>query len=209
MPNTSYNRATVVSNNPQPRRVFYTGKTVNATKASRTNIAQDSTSALTTARTIPRIGSVLCRDPYGQDNGVGIDFVRPATAVLSEQKVVIVGMDPYWYTDTATDGFGRYVDVMDVSEDISVMLEGNPVSYMTTWLGVLDASFCLTNLATGTAGILSVAVIATVAAEVEAVLTRGCAKVSDITIAAQNYSVTPAAVRCSFNASFSCIRPNY
>lgn len=145
-PTVSYDRPGADSNIAKVERVWYTGKTVHATKASRTNISPDTTSALTTARTIPRVGSVLCRDFYGHDNGQGVDYSRPATAILHEKKVVIVQMAEVESPTPADDGYGRWVDVVEYSEDIPVLMEDGSVTVATGKMGVRDASFALVDL---------------------------------------------------------------
>lgn len=98
------------------RQVFYTGRTINATNASRTLIS-----------TAPTVGSVLIRDRFGWDRGVGIDYTQPQTNFLFEQKVVVVDVSGLQRTLLAngTTLISGMVSVIDNSDAASVLVQGN------------------------------------------------------------------------------------
>jgi hypothetical protein len=152
MSQISYSRAASLSLQAEGRPAFYTGKTVNATKASRTNVSEDATSVSTVATSTLQIGSVMCRDPYGHDKGIGVDFTRPATAVLHEQKVVVVALGDRAYPDSiSTDGPGRWCTVVDMTGEVNVLIQDGSVTTPTTGLdgsilGVVNGSFALADI---------------------------------------------------------------
>jgi hypothetical protein len=157
MSRVDYNRAGLLSNAPETRRVWYTGKTVATTKAGRSNITEDATSVSTRADSVVQVGSVLCRDPYGFDQGIGVDYTRPATGILHEHKVVVVALEPYASNDPATDGPGRWVLVQEMSAEINVLIKASGITTPTTGangslLGVVDGSFALVDLNYPTSG---------------------------------------------------------
>jgi len=63
-----------------PKRVYYTGKTVDATKGNRTNITDQL-----------RVGYAVVFDLYGHDKGPLVDVTRPASAMIDAGGGVIVG----------------------------------------------------------------------------------------------------------------------
>lgn len=147
MSTIAYARPGEISIQAEARPAFYTGKTVNAVKASRTNIDEDTSSVSTTADTVLQKGSVLCRDFYGWDQGKGMDYTRPATGILHEQKVVVVQLLNRKYPDTiSSDGPGRMCMVVDMSGEIDVLIKDASVTYATGKLGVTNGSFALVDL---------------------------------------------------------------
>lgn len=121
------------------REVWYTGKNINATAASRTDI----TTALA-------VGQVLVRDPYGHDNGEGLDYTQPQTSFLHEAKVVIVNLPPK--TRLTGEGYGRWVGVVDLAPSVDALVDGDTVDVAAgNLLAVTNGSFNLTKLANTTA----------------------------------------------------------
>lgn len=81
--------------NPFERWVNFTGKTVNATNASRTR--------LTAA---PPVGGAVCMDPYGWDTGRGGDFTKPYTATFGNIKGIILDRSPSVVNGIVVDSSG-------------------------------------------------------------------------------------------------------
>lgn len=135
------------------RRVWFTGKNIATAKASRTNLTRTTTNAVTTAKTILAIGSVLIRDPFGWDNGVGVDYTQAQASYLHEQAVVVVGMEPVESGDPANDGYGRWVNVVELSEDVPTLVYNDGATTATGALVtgmplcLVAASFALTPVA--------------------------------------------------------------
>lgn len=153
MSTIGYSRAGLLSLQSEGRPYFYTGKTASAVaKASRTVIAEDATSVSTVADSTLQVGSVLCRDPQGWDKGIGVDYTRPATAILHEQKVVCLSLGNREYPDTiSTDGPGRWFVGVDLSGEVNVLIKDSSVTTPTTgvngsMLGVVDGSFAVNDI---------------------------------------------------------------
>ena len=230
MPNVPYGKPATVSNNPSPRRVWFTGKTQAITAAARVPLTRTLTNVKTIADTVLAIGSVLCRDPWGFDRGIGIDYTQPVAGSLGlgnmhEQKGIVVAMSDVQSPDPATDGYGRWVDIVDQSEDIPVLcLTGGTVGITigTTYLQVVSGSFAAQPVAlVSTTGALDASGFAVLAADLEKLLKFGIGlpvePAINLTPFATNQllngtvagNTAPRLVRCAFNGLVGILRPNF
>lgn len=139
------------------KSVWYTGRTINGTRASSTPIA------LTNGQ-LPR-GAVLVRDPFSFDTGgsrlgdpatvdanpaavrtgvyEGLDYSQPQTGFLNQKKVIVVnpGRPP-----AGNPNGGRWVDVIEVADACSVLLNGTVSA--GDQVGVTNGSFAASTMAT-------------------------------------------------------------
>ena len=144
-------------------RVFFTGKTINATPASRTAI----TTGLIGGE-VP-LGAVLVRDPYGPDEGIGQDFTQPQTSFLHEQKVVVVKKFP-----KLAGSVGQWVEVVESGEYVEAMVKLNATAG-TSILGPVNGQFALGAVAGGTDGAIRTDTPGNLGADLGAIAMTACA----------------------------------
>jgi len=143
------------------RRVWFTGKTINATAGSRTAIS----TGLISSQVPP--GATLIRDPYGHDEGIGQDYTQPQTSFLHEQAVVVVKVVP-----KESGATGQWVEVVEKGEYIEAMVKIN-ATLGSTILGPVNGQFALGAVAGGTAGAIRVDSLANLGADVGAIYRTG------------------------------------
>lgn len=161
----------------RPFQAWATGKTINATKGSRTNIT-----------TAVQEGYVLVQDPYGFDNldQLGnpkhIDFTQPQTSFLHMLKVLIVGVHPDTNTELAA-GRGGWVEIVEIDRQADCMLAESAA--VGDVMAVANGSYTLTAATVFAA--TNLATFKTLGAKCAIVLT------------AFTYVATTTRVRCNFN----------
>jgi len=223
MANVPYGKPATVSNNFTVRRVWFTGKTQAITAAARVPLTRTLTNLKTIADTVLAVGSVLCRDPWGFDKGIGIDYTQAVSGSLGlgnmhEQKVVVLEMGPVESPDPAVDGFGRWVTIVDQSEDVLILtLTGGTIGLTigVTHMGAVTGSFALQPILAGTLGVFDVATLASIVGGLEVFTKNGCALPVDPALTANQLfngttaGVTaPRLVRMCFNGCYGVLRPN-
>jgi len=157
MPGVAYRGANIPT-----RKVFYTGRTINGTRADRTAVALTiSVAAGVVATNRVPIGAVLIRDPFGWETGgskigVGVDatplttrtgnyestdYTQPQASHLHQHKVVVIESGDAPANDPLG---GRWVTVIDVADVAAVLLTGAVVAL--TQVGVSAGSFAVGTL---------------------------------------------------------------
>lgn len=110
-----------------PQIKFYTGKTINATKGSRT---ADTTTPLL-------VGEVLVQDPYGHDKGKDQDVAIPTTGFLAGNCYLVVDVPP-------GSRFGGPVSVVPYQANAQVYIASTSALVAgTTHLGPVNGKRCL------------------------------------------------------------------
>lgn len=99
------------------RRVYFTNKTINAVKASRTAIHTAATTAALKTAVIAAIKyGVLIYDPYQQDTDQLPNYTRPTANYLGMQKVFVLDVEKVNDDGSAT------VTVCEMCEDCEVLV---------------------------------------------------------------------------------------
>lgn len=141
------NTLTTAGFSSRPFTVWMTGKTINATKASRTNIT-----------VAPQQGFALVQDPYGWDNLIDnsqaitanvdggqntkhIDFTQPQTGFVNQAKALIVGVHAGTADSIIAGTGGGFVDVVTNDQQANVFCNDNIAIGNT--LAVINGSYCL------------------------------------------------------------------
>lgn len=144
-------------------KVWYTGKTINGTNASRTAVALTAGTAGVLATGQLPVGAVLVRDPFAFDTGgnklgigtdaspttvrtgayEGLDYTQPQTSYLNQRKVVVV--EPGVAPPNDSTG-GRWVTVIESADTCEVLTVGTGTATITAGhqLTVINASFAAT-----------------------------------------------------------------
>ena len=137
------------------KRVWYTGRTINATRAS--------SSVITLTNGLLPMGAVLVRDPFAFDQGgsrlgdpatvdanpaavrtgtyEGIDYTQPQTGFLNQHKVVVV--DPGIAPPGNPNG-GRWITVIEAADAATVLTNGTVAA--GDQLGVTNGTFAASAL---------------------------------------------------------------
>lgn len=126
--------SSISTNGDQIGFVWYTGKTQNATAASRTAID---------VSILP--GYVLCADTYNHDGDGLANYTRPATAILNARKCVVLEV-PSTVNDTVSSatrrgGKVKVAWVMDRMPTEGLFVEGTTNIVIHDNVGVTDGQF--------------------------------------------------------------------